>query len=109
MASHRMFKPSVIIIGLVAVVGSIPAALSLPMIRVIAAPNTTAIARAMPAGSHASEQTAAIAKTIEIPFSSHDGYAMFGKLTLPTSNTAHPVVIYVQTAEAGTVDVKRSN
>jgi len=79
------------------------------MIRVIAAPNTTAIARAMPAGSHASEQTAAIAKTIEIPFSSHDGYAMFGKLTLPTSNTAHPVVIYVQTAEAGTVDVKRSN
>ncbi len=45
--------------------------------------------------------------TIEIPFKSHDGYEMFGKLTLPNTEGA-PVVIYVQTAEAMTVDVKRS-
>ncbi|MFN2492305.1 MAG: alpha/beta hydrolase family protein [Pyrinomonadaceae bacterium] len=47
------------------------------------------------------------AKTIEIPFTSHDGYPMFGKLTIPTSRGKHPVVIYVQTAEGMTVDMKR--
>ncbi|HET6324303.1 MAG TPA: hypothetical protein VFG04_06350 [Planctomycetaceae bacterium] len=46
--------------------------------------------------------------TIDIPFKSYDGYEMFGKLTLPKTEGAHPVVIYVQTAEAMTVDVKRS-
>lgn len=46
-------------------------------------------------------------KTIEIPFTSYDGYEMFGKLTLPTSSGSHPVVIYVQTAEGMTVDMKR--
>src|SRR5215471_16479373 len=109
MASHRMSKSSVIIIELVAVAGSIPTALSLPMTRAIAAPHTNVIARAMPDRTHAREQAAGTAKTVEVPFTSYDGYAMFGKLTLPTSNTAHPVVIYVQTAEAGTVDVKRAN
>ena len=47
-------------------------------------------------------------KTIEIPFTSYDGYEMFGKLTIPTSRGSHPAVIYVQTAEGMTVDVKRS-
>lgn len=46
-------------------------------------------------------------KTIEIPFKSHDGYDMFGKLTLPVSNARCAVVIYVQTAEGMTVDMKR--
>lgn len=46
-------------------------------------------------------------KTIELPFTSHDGYEMFGKLTIPTSAGKHPVVIYVQTAEGMTVDMKR--
>lgn len=46
-------------------------------------------------------------KTVEIPFKSHDGYDMFGKLTTPNSNGRHPVVIYVQTAEGMTVDMKR--
>lgn len=47
-------------------------------------------------------------KTIEIPFKSHDGYDMFGKLTLPDTPGNHAIVIYVQTAEGSTVDVKRS-
>ncbi len=46
-------------------------------------------------------------KTIEIPFSSYDGYKMLGKLTVPTSRGSHAVVIYVQTAEGMTVDMKR--
>lgn len=49
------------------------------------------------------------ARTIEISFTSHDGHAMFGKLTTPTSGGSHPVVIYVQTAEGMTIDMKRPN
>jgi dienelactone hydrolase len=47
------------------------------------------------------------ARTIDIPFKSYDGYEMFGKLTIPTSAGSHPVVIYVQTAEGMTVDMRR--
>jgi uncharacterized protein len=46
-------------------------------------------------------------RTIEIPFTSHDGYEMFGKLTLPITAAPHAVVVHVQTAEAATVDTKR--
>ena len=46
-------------------------------------------------------------KTIEVPFTSHDGYAMFGKLTIPEPRGNHAVVIYVQTAEGMTIDMKR--
>lgn len=50
-------------------------------------------------------------RTIEIPFTSYDGYEMFGKLTIPISvrgsGGSYPVVIYVQTAEGMTVDMKR--
>lgn len=48
-------------------------------------------------------------KTVtDIPFKSHDGLEMFGRLVLPKSNAPRAVVIYVQTAEGQTVDVKRS-
>jgi len=47
------------------------------------------------------------APTVEITFTSHDGYPMLGKLTTPTTDRLHPVVIYVQTAEGATVDMKR--
>lgn len=51
----------------------------------------------------------AIAKTTEIPFKSHDGYDMLGRLTVPDSPGKHPIVIYMQTAEGMTIDVKRTN
>ncbi|MGH9970395.1 MAG: alpha/beta hydrolase family protein [Pyrinomonadaceae bacterium] len=47
------------------------------------------------------------ATTTDIPFTSYDGYKMFGKLTIPNSAGSHAVVIYVQTAEGMTVDMKR--
>ena len=46
-------------------------------------------------------------KTIEIPFTSHDGHALYGKLSLPHAEGRHAVVIYVQTAEGSTVDMRR--
>jgi len=61
-----------------------------------------------PAGN-AAQDSAQKNKLTEIPFSTHDGYEMFGKLSLPTSDGRHPVVIYVQTAEGMTVDMKRRN
>jgi len=63
-------------------------------------------ARSAPA-DNAIEDAGVKTKTIEIPFTSYDGYEMFGKLTIPTSGRSHPVVIYVQTAEGMTVDTKR--
>jgi dienelactone hydrolase len=47
------------------------------------------------------------AQTVEIPFKSHDGHPMLGKLTVPATERPHPVIIYVQTAEGATVDMKR--
>lgn len=47
------------------------------------------------------------AQTIEIRFQSHDGHPMFGKLTMPGAPGRHPAIVYVQTAEAMTVDMKR--
>lgn len=46
-------------------------------------------------------------RTVKIPFKSHDGYRMFGKLILPLSGKPKGLVIYVQTAEGATVDMKR--
>jgi dipeptidyl aminopeptidase/acylaminoacyl peptidase len=43
----------------------------------------------------------------EVHFKTHDGHEMFGKLTLPPGRGPFPVVIYVQTAEGMTVDMKR--
>ena len=50
---------------------------------------------------------AAKAQTTEITFTSHDGYPMRGKLTVPNSARPYPVVVYVQAAEGMTVDMKR--
>jgi acetyl esterase/lipase len=47
------------------------------------------------------------AKTIDVPFMSHDGHPMFGKLVMPDSPGPHPVVIHIQTAEGATVDMNR--
>jgi dienelactone hydrolase len=57
--------------------------------------------------SHALQDIQVKAKTVEIPFTSYDRHEMFGKLTMPASTGNHPVVIYVQTAEGMTVDMKR--
>jgi len=46
-------------------------------------------------------------QTTEISFTSYDGYPMQGKLTMPSTSGSYPVVIYVQTAEGMTVDMKR--
>lgn len=47
----------------------------------------------------ASAQTQTTPQTSDVPFTSHDGHPMFGKLTVPNTNARHPAVIYVQTAE----------
>jgi len=63
---------------------------------------------AHPAFAHDAAQDSDVkTKTIEIPFTSYDGYEMLGKLTIPSSGASHPVLIYVQTAEGMTVDMKR--
>lgn len=46
-------------------------------------------------------------ETVAVSFPSHDGHAMNGKLTLPAKEGRHAVVVYVQTAEGMTVDVRR--
>jgi pimeloyl-ACP methyl ester carboxylesterase len=51
--------------------------------------------------------TTASAETMAVNFTSHDGYPMFGKLTLPDTDKPHSVVVYVQTAEGATIDMKR--
>ncbi len=43
----------------------------------------------------------------DLPFESHDGHGMFGRLTLPASGAPRAIVLYVQTAEGATVDMKR--
>ena len=50
--------------------------------------------------------TAPAFKTVEIPFSSHDGHPMLGKLTVPSAGGPFPVVVFVQTAEAATADTR---
>jgi dienelactone hydrolase len=57
----------------------------------------------LPLAAHAQSQT------IELPFTSHDGHPMLGKLTIPSGGGRYPVLIYVQTAEGATVDMKRPN
>lgn len=44
------------------------------------------------------------ATTRDIPFTSHDGYPMVGRLTLPDTPGPHAVLMLVQTAEAQPVD-----
>lgn len=59
------------------------------------------------AQDHGTAGRDALATTIEVPFESHDGYAMLGKLTVPADDADHPLLVYVQTAEGMTVDMRR--
>jgi pimeloyl-ACP methyl ester carboxylesterase len=63
------------------------------------------------APAHALAQAAAAPKTTtrDIPFTSHDGYPMVGRLTLPDTPGLHPVLMLVQTAEAQTMDGELRN
>ncbi|HEU0302478.1 MAG TPA: alpha/beta hydrolase [Longimicrobium sp.] len=45
--------------------------------------------------------------TRDIAFTSHDGHAMRGRLTVPLGPGPHPVVVYAQTAEGTTIEVRR--
>jgi hypothetical protein len=47
--------------------------------------------------------------TRDIPFTSHDGYPMVGRLTLPDTPGPHPILMLVQTAEAQTMDGELRN
>ena len=47
------------------------------------------------------------AATEELHFSTHDGFPLRGKLTLPPGPGPHPIVVYVQSAEGMTVDMRR--
>jgi pimeloyl-ACP methyl ester carboxylesterase len=47
--------------------------------------------------------------TRDIAFTSHDGYPMLGRLTLPDTPGLHPVLMLVQTAEAATKDGELRN
>ena len=44
---------------------------------------------------------------VDVAFETHDGLDMYGKLTLPDSGAPRAVVVYVQTAEGMTVDMRR--
>jgi hypothetical protein len=42
--------------------------------------------------------------TRDIPFTSHDGHSMVGRLTLPDTPGPHPILMLVPTAEAHPID-----
>jgi len=42
--------------------------------------------------------------TRDIPFTSHDGHPVVGRLTLPDTPGLHPILVLVQTADAQTLD-----
>ncbi|HEY7186901.1 MAG TPA: hypothetical protein VH436_10145 [Vicinamibacterales bacterium] len=61
---------------------------------------------------HVSAQTPPSAPrttTRDVAFTSHDGHAMLGRLTLPDTPGAHPVLVFVQNAEASTLDQRTRN
>ena len=64
-------------------------------------------ALAIPSGGHVARPFSVDAKTTTIPFKSHDGYDMLGKLTVSYGAAPKMIVLYVQTAEGMTVDMKR--
>jgi pimeloyl-ACP methyl ester carboxylesterase len=43
----------------------------------------------------------------DVSFQTHDGVDMFGRLVLPQGEKPHAIVVYVQTAEGATIDMKR--
>jgi pimeloyl-ACP methyl ester carboxylesterase len=70
-----------------------------------------ALAAFAPLAAAQTAQSSLRVKTVtrDIPFTSHDGYAMVGRLTLPESQGPHPVLVLVQTAEAATMDGELRN
>lgn len=62
---------------------------------------TVIVPAQIPSGSHD-----APFRTIKIAFESGDGTPLSGTLTTPESTGPHPVVVYVQTAEAQTMDTR---
>ena len=56
-----------------------------------------------PAASHGQTTTR------DIAFTSHGGHAMTGRLTLPDTPGTHPVMVFVQNAEASTLDQRTRN
>jgi pimeloyl-ACP methyl ester carboxylesterase len=58
--------------------------------------------------AHAQSQ-APSTTTRDIAFTSHDGHVMLGRLTLPTTPGLHPVLVFVQNAEASTLDQRTRN
>lgn len=55
----------------------------------------------------AASASVAAQTTRDIAFTSHDGHAMRGRLTVPPGPGPHPVVVYAQTAEGMTIEVRR--
>lgn len=53
--------------------------------------------------------TSSATTTRDIKFTSHDGHAMLGRLTLPDTPDPHPVLVMVQTAEAQAMEPQTRN
>lgn len=67
----------------------------------------TALLGVLMAAVPAAAQDAPPFRTTEHAFVSHDEHPMLGRLTLPAGDGPHPLVVYVQTAEGMTLDMKR--
>jgi pimeloyl-ACP methyl ester carboxylesterase len=57
-----------------------------------------------PAAAQTGAPARAATSTRDITFTTHDGHAMVGRLTLPQTAGRHPVLLLVQTAEASRMD-----
>ncbi len=53
--------------------------------------------------------TSSATTTRDIKFTSHDGHAMLGRLTLPNTPGPHPILVLVQTAEAQAMEPQTRN
>jgi cephalosporin-C deacetylase-like acetyl esterase len=70
------------------------------------------VAAAVPVLVGAQTQTpASVPRTTtrDVVFTSHDGHPMLGRLTLPDTPGVHPVLVFVQNAEASTMDQRTRN
>ncbi len=54
-----------------------------------------------------SEDQTTQSTSTDVPFQAYDGVDMFGRIVLPKSGKPRAIVVYVQTAEGQTIDVKR--
>ncbi|MEO7193086.1 MAG: hypothetical protein ABI051_18725 [Vicinamibacterales bacterium] len=53
--------------------------------------------------------TGSATTTRDVKFTTHDGYDMLGRLTLPNTSGPHPVLVLVQTAEAQAMEPQTRN